>query len=284
MNEYAMRDRNPHVPWSPAELAADAAACVAAGASIVHFHGRDPETGTGRADAATLGETVRRIRDSCDAVVMPTIGAGTGASPEARLAPLAEVARDPASRPDLAPVDLGSFNLDPWDDDAGSFRVETLTYVNTVETIRFLAAGISDAGVRPAAVLWSIGSARLLGALIQLGAWSDPVYAELTLSDSLLATHPGTEAGLRALVEFLPGPAPITWTAMNVGGSLLPLVDAAVSAGGHLALGLGDHHYPELGTPTNAEVVAAAVARLGELGRRPATVAEVRADLALPSP
>jgi uncharacterized protein (DUF849 family) len=215
---------------------------------------------------------------------MPTIGAGTGATPEARLAPLAEVARDPATRPDLAPVDLGSFNLDPWDPASRVFRVETLTYVNTVETIRFLAKGITEAGVRPAAVLWSVGSARLLGALIELGAWTDPVYAEVTMSDSLLATHPGTAAGLKALVDFLPATPPITWTAMNVGGSLLPLVDAAVAAGGHLALGLGDHPYPELGTPTNAEVVHAAVERLAALGHRPATVAEVQAGLGLVAP
>ena len=42
-NEYTMRDRNPHVPWSPEEIAADAAACCDAGASIVHFHARDAE-------------------------------------------------------------------------------------------------------------------------------------------------------------------------------------------------------------------------------------------------
>ena len=37
-NEYTMRDRNPHVPWSPAEIAADAAACAAAGASTIAVH------------------------------------------------------------------------------------------------------------------------------------------------------------------------------------------------------------------------------------------------------
>ena len=32
-NEYTMRDRNRHVPWSPDEVAADAADCRDAGAS-----------------------------------------------------------------------------------------------------------------------------------------------------------------------------------------------------------------------------------------------------------
>ena len=36
----------------------------------------------------------------------------------------------------------------------------------------------------------------------------------------------------------------------------------AVAAGGHIAIGLGDYPYPELGTPTNAELVRAVVDRL----------------------
>ena len=63
------------------------------------------------------------------------------------------------------------------------------------------------------------------------------------------------------------------------GGSILPLVGAAVEHGAGLAFGLGDHPYPELGSPTNADVVRAVVAELEALGRRPASVAEVRARL-----
>ena len=36
-NEYAMRDENPNVPWSPEEIANDAVLCEDAGASIFHF-------------------------------------------------------------------------------------------------------------------------------------------------------------------------------------------------------------------------------------------------------
>lgn len=45
INEYEMRDANPHVPWTPQEIASDAAACREAGASIVHFHARTPDGG-----------------------------------------------------------------------------------------------------------------------------------------------------------------------------------------------------------------------------------------------
>ncbi|MEO1291748.1 MAG: 3-keto-5-aminohexanoate cleavage protein, partial [Pseudomonadota bacterium] len=39
-----MQDRSPHVPRSPAEIAASALDAATAGAAIVHCHVRDPET------------------------------------------------------------------------------------------------------------------------------------------------------------------------------------------------------------------------------------------------
>ncbi len=282
INEYTMRGTNPHVPWSPSEIASDAAACAAAGASIVHFHARDPLTGAPSTDAVLYGDTVRRIRATSDLVVMPTLGANTLPDPADRVAPLLAIAADPATRPDLAPIDLGSFNLDPYDPVGRCFRAEGLVYHNPVSAVRYLASAISSAGVRPAAVLWSVGSARLLGALLSMGVLAAPVYTQLTLSETLLATHPGTVKGMQALLDFLPSEWRGEWSVLSVGGNLLPLVPSAVAAGGHIAIGLGDYPYPELGTPTNAEVVAAVVAILDGLGRRPATPAEVRSALSLP--
>jgi 3-keto-5-aminohexanoate cleavage enzyme len=276
MNEFTSKDVNPHVPWSPEEIAEDAAACVAAGASIVHFHGRDHEGGQS-ADAGLLAETLQQISGACDAVTMCTLGAGTGAERDARLATLT----DAAVRPDLAPVDLGSFNLDPYDAGTRSFRTEEGLYVNTVGTVRYLTEGILAAGVLPAAICWSVGSMRLLGALLDQGLWPARVYAELVLSERMLSVHPATPEGLEALHGFLPD-RPVTWAAECSMGSVLPMVEWVVAAGGGLAFGLGDHPYGELGTPTNAEVVAAVVGRLRDLGRRPATPDEVREALGQP--
>ena len=47
MNELTSKAQNPRVPYGPAEVAADAAECAAAGASVLHFHAREP--GDGRA-------------------------------------------------------------------------------------------------------------------------------------------------------------------------------------------------------------------------------------------
>ena len=106
------------------------------------------------------------------------------------------------------------------------------------------------------AALWSVGSVRMLEALVHRGTFTEPVYAQLTLSQTLLSTHPGTVAGMEALLTFLPPDLGVHWSVLSVGGNLLPLVGPAVEAGGHLAIGLGDYPYRELGTPTNAEIVA----------------------------
>ena len=76
-NELTMRDRNPHVPWSPDEIAADAAKCREAGASIVHFHARDARTGAMSGDVGVYADTIRAMRAVSDVLISPTLGAST---------------------------------------------------------------------------------------------------------------------------------------------------------------------------------------------------------------
>ena len=61
INEYATRKRNGNVPWLPHEIARDARQCHDAGASIVHFHGRDAEGGPDNR-FETCRDTVLAIR------------------------------------------------------------------------------------------------------------------------------------------------------------------------------------------------------------------------------
>ena len=162
MNEASMREANPHVPWSPEEIAADAADCVEAGAAVVHFHGRDPVTGGADRSPEALATTVELIDGSSGAITYCNLGAGAGLDLAERLAPLAH----DGPMPELAPVDLGSFNLDPFDRSTRRFATEEGVYVNTVATVRGMVEGIVAAGVTPVAVAWGIGSLRLLDALV----------------------------------------------------------------------------------------------------------------------
>ena len=139
-------------------------------------------------------------------------------------------------------------------------------YHNPVGAVRYLAEVISEAGVRPVAVLWNVGSARLLGALLEMGVLTKPVYSELTLSDTLLSTHPGTVAGMHAYLDFLPPGWQGEWSVLSVGGNILPLVSPTVAAGATSLSGSATTRTRKLGTPTNAELVAAVVDRLAGAG------------------
>lgn len=279
-NEYAMRDRNPHVPWSAEEIAADAAQCRDAGAALLHFHARDPETGAPRHGAADYAETIRQSRAACDLLVMPTLGAHTLQDPRERVAHIVELSGDPATRPDLAPIDLASTNLDPYRSGKG-FLSDNTVYVNSVRGLRSQIADIHAAEVAVHAVLWNVGSARLLGAFLEMNELPSPLPVEIVLSDQILACHPETVRGLDAMLDFLPGEGTLPWIALCAGGSGLPLLEAVVERGGHLSFGLGDWPYPELGQPTNAQVVEEVVRRVRAAGAEPASPAEAREILGL---
>jgi uncharacterized protein (DUF849 family) len=280
-NEYTMRDRNPNVPWSAVEIAEDAARCREAGAAVVHYHARNADTGAASWDVVDYAQVIKEIRATSDVLINPTLGASTIPDPEVRVAHIPELAADPTTRPDIAPVDLGSFNIDPYDWATKTFRNEELVYRTSVKGLRHEIDRIQSAGVAVQAVLWTIGSARLLGAFMDMGVLPEPALAEITLSDGWLSTHPGTVRGLQAMVEFLPA-RQVLWSVGLFGGNLLKLVTPAAEMGGHLSIGLGDYPYLELGSPTNADVVAEVVQMCRAVGREPATPDDVRAALRLP--
>ena len=285
-NEYTGRDPNPHVPFSADEIAADAAACRDAGAAIVHFHARDPRTGAPAWETADYARVIEAVRGRTDVLLNPTLGASTIPDPTRRVAHIPELGADPATRPELAPVDLGSFNIDPYDSATRSFRNEDLTYVTSVAGLRHEIETIHSAGVAVQAVLWNVGSCRLLGAFRDMGVLPPTVLAQITLSDGWLSAHPGTTRGLATMVEFLPTDGGVHWTASLYGGDLLTLLPTILELGGNVSIGLGDHHYASRRTsdddwPTNADLVAAVVDAARAVGREPASPDEVRAALGI---
>ncbi|MEW1720024.1 3-keto-5-aminohexanoate cleavage protein [Streptomyces sp. NPDC093109] len=86
VNGGRTKAEHPAVPVTPAELAADTAAVVAAGADVVHLHVRDGEEGqTIRPDA--LAEVLRAVRAAAPGAVLgTTTGLWTCSGPAERLA------------------------------------------------------------------------------------------------------------------------------------------------------------------------------------------------------
>ena len=283
-NEYAMRDRNPLVPWNPDELAEDAAECREAGAAIYHFHPRGPG-GEAAFDFESYRQPVVRIRSRCDLLVYPTLGAFDRARPAPeRLEPILALA-EAGQAPDIAPMDMGSTNVDRFDAARGWFTTQERTYINTHATLRHFAEQLRGAGVKPQLVCWNLPMLRSACAFIRAGLIEQPAWIYLGMSEASLAHHPGTPRGMMALVDFLPEDLRHEWTVSLNGGNLLPLAALAITLGGHVSIGIGDHPYDELGSGSNAlrnaDLVRRVAALARDCGRAPATPADARQMLGM---
>ena len=282
INEYTMRDANPNVPYSLAEIATQALECWREGASIIHYHARDPQTGAPASDPPLYADTVHRIKDKSDLIAMPTLGAWWMPSPEDRIAHIVEMAKNPMTKPELGPIDMATSNVDIFDPEAKQFETDETVYVNTTKTWQFFAETMKSVRVKPVQALWHIGSVRATQAFVEMGLFEEPLYCEVVLTEGgMLAGHPGTVQGMQALLDFFPQNANWQWSVMSYGGNLFPVAAAAMERGGHVSIGLGDYPYGELEYPTNAGLVTRIAQLARDMGREIATPAEARALLGI---
>ena len=281
-NEYTMRDSNPNVPWSADELGKDAAACQDAGAAIYHYHARETD---GAPDHTPAGNAaaIRAIRANSNLLVHPTLGWATlDATAQMRLATVEALCADPATRPDFAPMDVGSVNVDRFDREAKRFATTDVVYRNRTEALIYFAQRIPQLRLKPYVTSWNISFTRQIEAFLHAGILKDPLYLAFILTDGdLIGGHPGTIQGIRAHLDFLPVRSGLQWTACNYGGDLLGILGPILTAGGHVSIGLGDFSYPAFGSPTNADIVRFVADFARKLGRIPASPQEAKSILGM---
>ncbi|WP_373089043.1 3-keto-5-aminohexanoate cleavage protein [Sneathiella sp.] len=277
VNELALRDENPNVPFLPAEIIRDAKACYDEGASIAHYHGRKAD-GAPEHDAEFYLETNAGIRAECPILLHPTLGyVANDADARERFSAVEEMMKEASTAPDFAPMDVGSVNVDWWNPEEGKFDTTDLIYKNSTATLMYFADRIKHFGLKQYLVSWNVSFTRQIEAFMKMGVIPEPAYVLFCLTDGImLAGHPGTPEGLDAHTTFLPKDREIVWTVSNYKGNLLLLTEKIVKAGGHISIGLGDYPYAEYGAPTNAEIIAKVVEQARALGREPATVEETR--------
>lgn len=275
-NENAGRAPNRNVPWTPDELAADIAACCEAGASITHYHGRTA-AGAPAHDPETYAAIARGVRSRCDILLAPSLANMPGASAQQRIANLAPGAGAGSGSADFLAIEPGSIGMDQYDWERHAFRSTDRLFLNTTETVTFMADTARSARLMPYLTSFNISWTRSLHALVDAGIVQPPFpLLFVTGGPGFLAAHPGSIEGLQAHLAFL-GPIPgVEWLVCCHGASVLALAEYAIREGGHVAIGLGDHPYAERGLPTNADLVRH-VAELGRrYGREPASPAWVR--------
>lgn len=277
------QDRSPHVPRSPEQIANSAIDAAKAGAAIVHCHVRDPETGKPSRDLKYYREVTERIRDSgTDVVLNLTAGMGgdivfgdvehpfpVNAKGTDMVGATERVAHVADCLPEICTLDCGTMNFLAGGD---------YIMVNSVDTLRAMARGIRDLGVRPECEVFDTGHLWQVKALMDEGLIDDPALIQLCLGIPYGA--PADLATFMALVQNLP-PGCI-WSSFAISRMQLPWVAQSVLAGGNVRVGLEDNIYLGKGElATNGKLVERAATILNAMNVRLLGPDEVRRKLKL---
>ncbi|MDQ3953961.1 MAG: 3-keto-5-aminohexanoate cleavage protein [Actinomycetota bacterium] len=253
------RAQQPNLPITPAELAADAAACERAGASIYHLHVRD-SSGAPTMDVETFRAAHDAIKNKTELIVQFTTGGAVGDDPSSRMAPL-------ELRPEMATLTTGTVN----------FGDEV--FFNDGPLVRRIYERELELGVVPEFEIFDSG---MIGNAVRA---VEELEAEHHLHFDFVLGVPGAMPAWDDAIPFLAGhlPAGATWSATGIGRAHLGVATQAIDLGGHVRTGFEDVRYFEPGrlARSNSELIerVADMARAG--GREIATPSTARDVLGL---
>lgn len=272
--------KSEHVPVSPAQIAEAGIAAARAGATVVHVHVRDPETGQGSRDPRLYAEVVERIDASgVDVVVNLTAGMGgdlhvSDADPSSPgpntdlVGALERLVHVEQIRPEICTLDCGSLNFGDHD----------MAYVSTPEMLRAGARRIQELGVKPEMEVFDTGHVWMANQLVAEGLIESPPLYQLCLGIPYGA--PAEPRVAQAMADMLPTDA--QWAGFGIGRAQMPMVAQMVLMGGHVRVGLEDNLYLSKGVlATNAQLVERAKTIIELMGARVVSPAEGREKLGL---
>ncbi|MEO8697483.1 MAG: 3-keto-5-aminohexanoate cleavage protein [Acidimicrobiales bacterium] len=280
VNGVTTKERNPLVPSTSEEIAADAIRCIDAGASIVHIH--NPAMRLGTAEAAAMYAQALRImrRERPTAVLYPTMGGGANISERYdHHLPLAD-----EGLIDMGVIDPGSVNLSSSGAD-GAPPTGDYVYVNSPADIGYMMDVCRSKDIGPSFAIYEPGFLRMVLIYQQSGLLAPHSLTKFYFSGGAYFGRGTPTFSAPPIVEALDlylamlADTPLPWGVAVLGGSILdtPIAERALERGGHLRVGLED----DASGPANVDQVKRAVELCEKLGRPVATCAQARELLAL---
>ncbi len=256
-----LKEHNPAVPYTVAEIAREAKSAYDAGASIIHLHVRWDD-GTPTQDKNRFKECIDAIQAVCpDVIIQPSTGGAVGMTDDERLQPT-------ELHPEMATLDCGTCNF-------GGDEV----FTNTENTIKYFGDRMIERGIKPELECFDKSMIEMALRLHKKGHIQKPMHF-----DFVMGVNGGIGGELRDFI-FMRGsiPADATYTVAGIGRYEFPLAAAAIVDGGHVRVGFEDNVFLSKGVlaKSNGELVEKVVRLAKELGREIATPTEARQILGL---
>ncbi len=278
--------KHPSFPITPKQIADACIEAAKAGASIVHIHVRDPQTGQGNRDRAHFREVVDRVRQTgVDIVLNLTCGMGAYFLPDpAREGHMLagsdvvgvdeRVAHVEELLPEIATLDIVTNN-----------QVEGKTeyiYFSPTHTLRAMAKRFKAAGVKAELEVFGAGDILFGNKLVEEGLVDGPAMMQMVLGVQWAAPH-GVDTILYQRSLMAPG---THWGAFGIGREQMPMLAQTLLLGGNIRVGLEDNLYLSRGVwATNGQLVERAHKIVDSIGGYSiATPAEAREILKLRTP
>ena len=282
---------SPHLPITPAEIAKASMEAAEAGASIIHLHARDPETGKPDPRPETFNRFLPVIKQSTDAVINISTGGGLGMSMDERL--LAAT----TSSPEMASLNMGSMNFgifpmlekySEWKHDwEEPFLEMTKDFIfpNTFRTIEYALKELGEGhGTKFEFECYDLGHLYNVKWFVDKGLIKPPFFIQMVFGilggagadlDNLMHMH--------NIANKLFGEENYEWSVLAAGRHQMPFATQSAMLGGNLRVGLEDSLYIGKGelASSNAQQVTRIRSIIENLGFTVATPNEARERLAL---
>ncbi|MDG1996840.1 MAG: 3-keto-5-aminohexanoate cleavage protein, partial [Emcibacteraceae bacterium] len=280
-----------HLPITGSEIADAAIGAAEAGASIIHLHARDPESGKPSAKVEDFMGFIPQIHQATDAVLNISTGGSSLMTLDQRLAPARYI------EPEMCSLNMGSMNFGiftlkdrftkwkhDWEPELLDATKKT-TFQNTYEDIENILA---DLGEQKQAKFefecYDMGHIETLAFYLAQGLVKAPLYIQFVMGVmGGIGASPENLMTMKAAADRLIGPDNYQFSVLGAASQQIPLATMAVILGGNVRVGLEDSLImPNKALATsNAEQVRKIRTIIEELGYNVAEPDEARERLGL---
>ncbi len=263
-----MKYQNESVPYTPEEFAEESYKCWQSGASVVHIHVRDPDTGMATEDIDLIRPTIEGIRERCPELIINMSSAiRPFISAEERIFPIKEM------QPDMASLNTNSMNFALADHATGEIKLEFI-FENTFQMLFDFASTMRENKVKPELEVYDMSGLYNVMLANKQNILDDPLHFQFVFG--VAGGVPFSPGNLARMYEVLPEGS--SWSVCGVGPNQIAAAYAAAAYGGHIRVGLEDNTrmYNRELAKGNYEQVEWAVKVTELCGREVATPVEAR--------